>query len=88
VLTDSGGVQKEAFFLKTPCLTLRDETEWVETLKDGSNQLVGLEVDKVIRKIKRGNQFPRKVARKITLTSRGASKRIASIVTNAKLKRL
>lgn len=48
VITDSGGMQKEAFFHKAPCITLRDETEWVETVISGWNALVGASKEKII----------------------------------------
>jgi len=48
VMTDSGGLQKEAFFFEKPCITLRDETEWVELIEHGFNILVGADSGKIL----------------------------------------
>ena len=51
ILTDSGGLQKEAYFLKTPCITLRDETEWIETLEGNWNFVVGTDKELILEKV-------------------------------------
>jgi UDP-N-acetylglucosamine 2-epimerase len=48
VMTDSGGLQKEAFFMQVPCITLRDETEWVETVEAGGNVIVGADPQRLM----------------------------------------
>ena len=51
VITDSGGIQKESYLLQVPCITIRDNTEWVETLNDGWNLLTGVDTNKIVKAI-------------------------------------
>lgn len=61
IVTDSGGVQKEAYFHGTPCVTVRNETEWVETVSAGWNNLCGADSEKIcraVRSAKSGQNIP------------------------------
>jgi len=53
VVTDSGGVQKEAFFMGKACVTMRDQTEWVELIEVGANELVGADAENIVKSVKR-----------------------------------
>ena len=77
VLTDSGGVQKEAYLLGLPCITLRENTEWVETVEDGWNILVGADEQKISSALI--NFSPSSPQREVFGTI-GASERIVTLI--------
>ncbi len=77
VVTDSGGVQKEAYFFGVPCVTLRDETEWIETVEDGWNALVGTETEDILHAIEHFNPTGTKSK---SFGDGHAAERIAAIV--------
>jgi len=79
ILTDSGGMQKEAYFFGVPCITMRTETEWVETVAVGWNVVVGADREKIVeavRCLKTDNPQPE-------LYGNGrAGEKIVSLITN------
>lgn len=77
ILTDSGGVQKEAYIFKVPCITLRDTTEWIETVEDGWNVLVGANKEKIV---KMSNEFEPKGKQRNVFGEGNASEKIAEII--------
>ena len=83
ILTDSGGVQKEAYFAKVPCITLRDRTEWVETVDDSWNILVDTNKNKILKAIKKFN--PRRQQHKYFGNGKTA-KEIVEIINHYSLK--
>jgi UDP-GlcNAc3NAcA epimerase len=79
VLTDSGGLQKEAFFFGKACVTMRDQTEWVELVEHGANELVGADSTKIVKAVQRN--FTRVVEDNYSLYGGGqAAQRIAELL--------
>ncbi len=85
VLTDSGGIQKEAYILKIPCITLRDNTEWVETVDDNWNVIVGTGNNQVINMV---DDFNPKNKQNYAFGDGTSSKKILEIIDRKIIMRL
>ena len=81
ILTDSGGLQKEAYWLGIPCITLRDETEWVETVESGWNILAGFDPERITHAV---NTFQRPSERKALYGDCRAAERCVAIMIGGK----
>ena len=80
ILTDSGGVQKEAYWFGVPCLTLREETEWVETIESGWNALVGTSVERIMKEADHAGGRRRYLKRNRIFGDGKASQKIVQIL--------
>ncbi len=81
LLTDSGGMQKEAYCMGTPCITLRNQTEWVETVDAGWNMLVGADTQRIVQ---RSIPSIRLRSTRCCMAMDGAAERIVSILEQAR----
>lgn len=81
ILTDSGGVQREAYFAGVPCVTLRDTTEWTNTVDAGWNRLVGARTDEIARAL--ANDVPRPGVRPPLFGDGDAAGRILAVLESA-----
>jgi UDP-GlcNAc3NAcA epimerase len=82
VITDSGGLQKEAYFFEKPCITLRDETEWVELLECGANTLVGASKERILNAFQSISDFNKKIFKLNLYGEGGTSNRILNSLIN------
>jgi UDP-GlcNAc3NAcA epimerase len=82
VVTDSGGLQKEAFFFGKSCITLRDETEWVELVVGGFNVLAGADKGRIIESYKNHSTFNNQNSSLDLYGSGKASEKIIGMLLN------
>ena len=82
ILTDSGGVQKEAFWAGVPCITLRRETEWAETVQAGWNTLVDADPVRITTAVQAALTFDRATPRPDFYGDGRAAERIARIIAD------
>jgi UDP-GlcNAc3NAcA epimerase len=81
ILTDSGGVQKEAYFSQVPCVTLRNETEWVELVDAGWNHLAGADPGRIQNAVQRALAFDRANQATLLYGDGHASERIVKLIS-------